>query len=100
MSDKFVVVGRSGCPWCDKVRDLLNMTPVPYTYWDISDKDDRLRAFMKDMGYTTVPQVFFNGNWIGGYEDTEKFVNETWPAQFDLFDRYGVRTDKRNAKRK
>lgn len=91
MKDKFVIVGRSGCPYCDKVKDLLSLTPVPFTYWDISDKTDRLHQFIKDLGYKTVPQVFFNGQHIGGFSETEKFVNDYYPAQFDLFDHYGVR---------
>jgi glutaredoxin len=93
MPDKFVVVGRSGCPWCDKAKDLLAMTPVEYEYWDISDRSDRLHKFIKSLGYKTVPQVFFNGELVGDYSDLEEFVNERYPVQFDLFDRYRVRTD-------
>lgn len=70
---KFVIIGKPGCPWCDKVKTLLK--DHSYTYIELTGQPgDTLRTFLIDNGLKTVPQVFSSGWHIGGYEHTEEYL--------------------------
>jgi glutaredoxin 1 len=69
----FTVFGRPGCPWCDKVKELLASAGQPFDYIDLSVSPG-VRAEMIAQGFKTVPQVLHETTWVGGYEDTEVFL--------------------------
>lgn len=73
MTDKFVVIGSEKCGWCDKVKKLLDENGIEFQWFNIS-RDLTMYSFLKHSGLTTVPQVFLNGNRIGGYEDTLAYL--------------------------
>lgn len=62
----WVIVGKEGCVWCSKTIDLFQKRHIEFTY--INAKDS-LRDFMVCSNLLTVPQVFENGELIGGHED-------------------------------
>jgi len=72
-ADGFVVVGKPNCPWCDRVKALLDAHEKPYVYLDLSDRGDILEWLVAN-GVKTVPQVFYDGMRVGGFEQTELFV--------------------------
>lgn len=78
---KWVVVGNSNCPYCDKVKKLLDSYRISYEYFSLDPHSFQsqgyqgpnsfmLRQFIKAVGYETVPVVFWNKVWVGGYQDT------------------------------
>lgn len=66
---KVVVLGRPNCVWCDRVKDLLRTYGVNFADFNIIEAPE-LIAFMKASGLTTVPQVFVDGQLVGGYQET------------------------------
>lgn len=58
------------CPYCVRAKQLLDMKDVDYTEIDVTG-DDAARAALieKSGGRRTVPQIFINGQAIGGYDD-------------------------------
>ncbi len=58
------------CPYCDRAKSLLDRKGAPYSVIDVSD-DAELRAVMmqRSGGRRTVPQIFINGEHIGGCDD-------------------------------
>jgi len=82
--DKITVYGREGCPYCEKIKSFLkdfygkNLNKN-VDYHDIFDIIDSKQAkdvtdFKKKMkiyidDWSTVPMVFDNGNFVGGYDD-------------------------------
>ena len=55
------------CPFCVRAKRLLEARGIPYDDIDLS-RDDQLRAsVMRRSGRRTVPQIFIDGNAIGGY---------------------------------
>lgn len=57
------------CPSCDDAKELLKQKDIQYTFVQ-ADK----RLFGKLMGVTktqTVPQIFMDGEFVGGYEDLQ-----------------------------
>lgn len=69
----FVVIGKPDCPWCVKVSNLLYQAGLSYAYVDLTNHPEE-RARLIEAGIQTVPQVYHKGNRVGGYEDTEKFL--------------------------
>lgn len=60
----------STCPFCLRAKALLDSKSVNYTEYEISG-DDKARDAMaaKSNGRRTLPQVFINGQWVGGCDD-------------------------------
>jgi glutaredoxin len=72
MADKWVILGRPECPWCDKVSALLYNKGIIHIYMNV--EKGGLNHFLTNCGLSTVPQVFMNGFLIGGYDETERFL--------------------------
>ena len=66
-----VVITQAHCTSCTKVRELLADNGLSAVICSLSHQGStELRRFMKGMNITTVPAVFVDGRYIGGYEDT------------------------------
>ena len=57
-----------GCPWSLRARQLLERLSIPHRLETI-ETDDRYEAFRQRSGMNTFPQVFIDGEVIGGYDD-------------------------------
>lgn len=58
------------CPFCHRAKRLLDGKGVPYTEFDVSRAPER-RAEMLERanGRHTVPQIFINGQGVGGSDE-------------------------------
>jgi glutaredoxin 3 len=58
------------CPYCIRAKELLAAKGVEFTEYKI-DGDEEARAKMAEraFGRRTVPQIFINGNHVGGCDD-------------------------------
>jgi len=58
------------CPYCYRAKKLLDDKGVGYTEIDVMT-DGKLRAQMRERagGRTSVPQIFINGQHVGGCDD-------------------------------
>lgn len=58
------------CPYCFRAKRLLQAKGVSYTEYDVSG-DPALRAAMTERahGGRTVPQIFIDGEHVGGCDD-------------------------------
>lgn len=73
------VYGKDACPHCVNVKTLLALKGIPYIYHDI-EKYDHAKTFVKQVwekhgAPATVPLVFINEQFVGGYDDTLKFLS-------------------------
>jgi len=58
------------CPYCSRARALLQRKGVAYVDIDIADEPARRDEMIRRaQGRSTVPQIFINGEHIGGYDD-------------------------------
>lgn len=58
------------CPFCVRAKALLDSKDVEYTEYMIQgDEDARDKMAERSNGRRTVPQIFFDGQWIGGCDD-------------------------------
>lgn len=67
------VFSRPGCPFCAKAKNLLQEAGIQYDELVLNEDfhESTIRAIS---GETTVPQVFIDGERIGGSEQVEKYL--------------------------
>lgn len=67
---KVDVYSTNYCPYCVRAKQLLDAKDIDYTEIDVTGDDAaRMALVEKSGGRKTVPQIFINGNSIGGYDD-------------------------------
>ena len=83
-SSGFTIYGKSGCPYCDKVKELLTEYKETFIYINCDEYlVEHREAFLEfieklaEKEYRTFPMVFFSGDSVGGYMDTMKLMLET-----------------------
>jgi glutaredoxin 3 len=59
------------CPYCQRAKALLNRKKAKYTEIDVDDRPDLRSWLVSASGQRTVPQVFINGQPIGGYSELD-----------------------------
>lgn len=58
------------CPYCFKTKKLLKRKGVAFTEIDVSgDPAERRRMTARAEGRTTVPQIFIDGEPVGGWDE-------------------------------
>ena len=64
------------CIWCDRAKGLLNAHSIDFNEIDLSENDKRAK-FYKNIGNNvkTVPQIFIDGQRIGGYHDLRAWLD-------------------------
>lgn len=72
--NKWVIIGQSGCSYCQDARLLLTEKGIEYAYFSTTEAPI-LKKLLRDMGLTKVPQVFHNGMRIGGYNELRVYLD-------------------------
>ena len=54
------------CSFCSKAKELLDDMGIPYEDINIYEDADAMEV-MREMEFTTVPQILIEDMWIGGY---------------------------------
>lgn len=63
-----IVYTKIPCPYCDRAKNLLKNKGVLFEEKLLKTSDEML-ALKQKTGWMTFPQIFINGNMIGGYDD-------------------------------
>jgi glutaredoxin 3 len=65
---KITVYAMLNCPYCVKAKALLNQRGISFETIMIDDwSDSEWDDWVKKSGMKTVPQIYVDGNLIGGY---------------------------------
>ncbi|ANF81035.1 glutaredoxin 3 [Acinetobacter sp. NCu2D-2] len=57
------------CPYCIRAKQLLERKGVAYTEVNLSNEDPQVRLdLMQRTNHRTVPQIFINDQFIGGFD--------------------------------
>jgi len=73
------VFTRAGCEYCVRVKNLLDDAGISFEEL-VLNRDFNESTIRAVSGKSTVPQVFINGNYIGGSEDLEQYFKESKAA--------------------
>jgi ribonucleoside-diphosphate reductase alpha chain len=61
-----LVITRDDCPWCSKLKDQLSKDGIPYQ--EILVEEAKAMGMWSEE-WKTVPRIYFNSKWIGGYTE-------------------------------
>ena len=81
MTDRFIIIGRSSCPFCTMAADLLIAKGTQYIFLDYISEPDALEEYKQFHEQDTVPIILRNNlesgltSKIGGYSDLLEVVN-------------------------
>jgi glutaredoxin len=68
------VWGTAQCGWCKKACDLLDQQGFKYDYFDALENHQKFNSLFPNA--TTVPQIIFRGEYVGGYEGLYRTFEE------------------------
>lgn len=72
----FVIYSKLGCPYCDRIKQVMEMTSLSHSVYTL-DEDFTREQFYEQFGQgSTFPQIVYNGENLGGCVDTIKFLKE------------------------
>lgn len=64
------IYGHARCRWCHAAKLFVETLRLPFNYYDIeSDEGAAARLAKLNPDYETVPQIFVEGEHLGGYTD-------------------------------
>lgn len=69
-----IIVGKDPCVWCDRAKEALADFNIPFETW--YPEMPVLKQVLKLHGVNTVPQIFHNGERIGGYDDLMYWLSD------------------------
>lgn len=62
------------CPSCEQAKELLREKDIQYMFIQADKK--LFGKVMADTKSTSVPQIFMNGEYVGGYDELEEYLNK------------------------
>lgn len=62
------IYGTSSCKWCEKAKELADRYSIAWEFRDVEDEwfYNQLKGLQPS--FKTVPQIFWDDRYIGGYE--------------------------------
>ena len=72
----FIVYSKSNCPYCYKIKQVLEMTGSDYKVHTLGEDFTRQEFYAKFGQGSTFPQVVCDDRNLGGCVDTIKFLRE------------------------
>ena len=72
----FAVYSKDGCPYCEKIKKVLDLTKTKYVVYNLDEQFDK-KSFYDEFGEgATFPQVSVDGKKLGGCIDTIEYLKE------------------------
>ena len=70
---KVMLYSKTGCSYCTKAKELLKNKGIAYEEVELTNNKDLIIKLVNQTGQNTVPYVFVNDEFIGGYQDLLMF---------------------------
>ena len=71
-----VIYAKTGSIYCMRAKELLEMKQLKYKQIELSNNKDLHLKLANQTGQTTVPYVFINNDFIGGFQELQNLENE------------------------
>lgn len=71
------IYGNNVCGYCRKAKNLAEMYNLKYEWKDTDDSETLNELKTSLPGVRTIPQIWWNGAHIGGYEDFAREIENT-----------------------
>ena len=74
---KFTVYSKNGCPYCDKVKQVLELSKLAHVIYKLEEDFDRPGFYSQFGNGSTFPQVVINDiQNLGGCTETVQYLKE------------------------
>ncbi len=77
---KIEIYGKDRCKFCLMARQLLNSKGIAFEYFDVTQGESRMQkvrdAWKQLNSIATVPAIWVDGKFIGGYNRLKDFLTE------------------------
>ena len=70
----YKVYGTKICLYCDKAENLLKTKDLPFEKIYI-DEDDNAKDYIVEQGFKTVPQIWLDDKYIGGFNELKAYFD-------------------------
>lgn len=64
------------CSFCENAKALLKQNELVYTEVDVSNDTDKASQMVERSGLITVPQIYIDGELIGGFTELARAYRE------------------------
>ena len=64
-----IIYSGTHCPYCVRAKELLKRKGVSFTEILVDEDDKQREEMIAKTNRHTIPQIFINGQHIGGYDD-------------------------------
>ncbi|RME17356.1 MAG: glutaredoxin 3 [Bdellovibrio sp.] len=66
---KVIIYSADYCPYCRRAKALLDSKGISYKEINLDNDPETKRKIMEQTGMRTIPQIFINGELVGGYSE-------------------------------
>jgi glutaredoxin len=73
---KFTVYSKNGCPYCEKIKTVLELSNLDHVVYTLDEEFDRDQFYAEFGVGSTFPQVVLDQKHLGGCVDTIKYLKE------------------------
>ena len=73
--NRSIVYGKDDCPFCMKAKEELELRGIPYDYVNLVELG-KTAAEVTGRKVNTVPQIYIEGHYVGGYNALMEFLNQ------------------------
>lgn len=70
-----IVYSREGCGYCDLAKELLAEKGIKFESVELSNNYDLAVKLVNQTGQKTVPYIYIDGKFIGGYQNLKNLVD-------------------------
>ncbi len=68
-NNEIIIYSTLICPYCNAAKQLLKSKHLEYQEIRVDQDKQQRQAMIEQSGRTSVPQIFINGQHIGGFDD-------------------------------
>lgn len=69
MKSKITIYSTKSCPYCVRAKSYFAENGLEFDEIDLTNKFSEIDKIKNETGHKTVPLIFVNGQFIGGYTD-------------------------------
>ena len=83
--NRTIVYGKMDCPWCARAKEELAVRGIPFDYIDLQEIGKTAKE-VTGRDVKTVPQIYVEGKYVGGYEQLMDHLNNTQTQELAMAD--------------
>lgn len=72
----FIIYSKDGCPYCEKVEQVLQLTKLQYVLYKLNEDFTREEFYAEFGEGSTFPQVIVDDYHIGGCTETVHYLKQ------------------------